>query len=308
MSKQWDVVSAGEIYIDHIFAGFSSWPDRGSEVFAPSYVREVGGGAAITACGLGRLGRNVAVMGIVGVEEGAWIDSVLAANGVDETMLQQTAGHTGTTVSISTVEDRTFFSYAGPNQDMSTWLGEEAALEKLTQARHVHFAIALSRSLATRIFPALRRAGTTVSIDPGWQQEWYEEPDNCATCREADCFLPNEKEAAYLAGLTYGQSAPEEIASELLRMGFVNTVVKLGGQGAISTKGNKICRVPAPSVRVVDTTGAGDAFDAGLIDALLDNADMESMLKRGCLLGSCSVRAAGALAGLPMRNEIEEMR
>jgi sugar/nucleoside kinase (ribokinase family) len=307
MSKRWDILAAGEIYIDHIFTGFASWPDPGGEVFAPSYARDLGGGAAITACGLGRLGRAVAVLGMVGSEESAWIASVLAAHRVDGSALRTAAGHTGTTVSISTAADRSFFSYAGPNSLLPAWLLEEAVIERLTQARHVHLALAPPRDLAARLLPALRAAGTTVSLDPGWQPAWYDDPGNRATCREVDCFLPNQKEAAWITGLAPDQATPEELAAALLRAGFANTVVKLGSRGAIATQGGAICRVAAPAVQVVDTTGAGDAFDAGLIDALLDHAATETMLRRGCLLGSLSVRAAGALSGLPLREEIEEM-
>lgn len=55
--KQYDVAVVGEIYIDHILTGFAKWPQPGEEVFTNEYMLEVGGGAAITACALARLGR-----------------------------------------------------------------------------------------------------------------------------------------------------------------------------------------------------------------------------------------------------------
>ena len=69
MNKTWDVITVGEIYVDHILSGFTDWPDLGREVFAPSYKRELGGGAAITACALARLERRAAVFGVVGGDE-----------------------------------------------------------------------------------------------------------------------------------------------------------------------------------------------------------------------------------------------
>ena len=63
-------------------------------------------------------------------------------------------------------------------------------------------------------------------------------------------------------------------------------------------------RAAALSVDAVDTTGAGDAFDAGLIDAILDHASPLEMLERACLYGSLSTRKAGALAALPNREEL----
>ena len=61
MNIAWDVAVAGEIFADHVFSGFARWPQPGEELFTDSYVREVGGGAAITACGLTRLGRRYAL-------------------------------------------------------------------------------------------------------------------------------------------------------------------------------------------------------------------------------------------------------
>ena len=87
--------------------------------------------------------------------------------------------------------------------------------------------------------------------------------------------------------------------------GFGNTVIKLGPRGAIATFGAGR-RVAPPAVEVVDTTGAGDAFNAGLIDARLDEASPEAILQRGCLLGALSVSSAGGLQSLPERREAEE--
>src|SRR5258706_15486506 len=71
--KPWDVVVVGDFFIDEILSDFSSLPKLGEEAFARTFLREIGGGAAITACGLGRLGVNVAVLGVVGGEDGIWL-------------------------------------------------------------------------------------------------------------------------------------------------------------------------------------------------------------------------------------------
>jgi sugar/nucleoside kinase (ribokinase family) len=59
-----------------------------------------------------------------------------------------------------------------------------------------------------------------------------------------------------------------------------------------------------PEVQVIDTTGAGDAFDAGFIDAWLSGGDIEEQLWRACVCGSLSTRAHGALSALPFREEM----
>ncbi|MGC2584240.1 MAG: PfkB family carbohydrate kinase, partial [Acidobacteriaceae bacterium] len=80
-------------------------------------------------------------------------------------------------------------------------------------------------------------------------------------------------------------------------------VVKMGSQGAVMRQPTGTLRVPACQVEAVDTTGAGDAFDAGFIDGLLDRENSEECLRRGCICGSLSTRAAGALSGLPGRHD-----
>src|SRR3954462_7435787 len=77
------VAVIGELFIDEIFADFGSYPKLGEEVFARKFRREVGGGAAITACGLAKLGVQVRVFGTVGKPDGKWVVDRLASFGVD---------------------------------------------------------------------------------------------------------------------------------------------------------------------------------------------------------------------------------
>src|SRR6201996_3915686 len=82
VNKIWDVAVVGEIFADHVFSGFERWPQPGEEHFTDHYVREAGGGAAITACALGKLGRRVALFAVMGEEDG-WLQERLSAFGVD---------------------------------------------------------------------------------------------------------------------------------------------------------------------------------------------------------------------------------
>jgi sugar/nucleoside kinase (ribokinase family) len=68
---------------------------------------------------------------------------------------------------------------------------------------------------------------------------------------------------------------------------------------------DRIVRVPAPAVHAIDTTGAGDAFNAGFIDVLLDGEAGQECLRRGCICGGLSTRAVGGLNGLPARVDLE---
>lgn len=299
--KTCDVAVAGEIYVDHIFTGFGVWPQPGEEVFTNEYAKELGGGAAITACALGRLQRSVRLVGAIGKNEKAWIADRLAAFHVEAGALHGAEQGTGITASVSTKTDRSFFTYVGANAHLETYLDSESAACQLEQARHVHFAFPIAAGLAARLLVRLHAAGCTISLDVGHQPRWLLDPANRATCSQVDYLLPNQREARILSGgdaETYLRFTAEN--------GWPSGVVKLGAQGAAMRREHGNVKVSAPRVEAVDTTGAGDAFDAGFIDGLLDGETGEVCLRRGCVCGALSTRAAGGLRGLPARLELKQ--
>jgi len=296
---KYDVAVVGEIYIDHVFTGFPAWPQPGEEAFARQYYREIGGGAANTACALGRLGRAVNLIGIIGASDADWFEARLSEFGVASEGIYRAEGNTGVTASVSMVDDRSFFSYAGANEKLADMLRSAVTLASLRRARHVHFALPLDRELARELLPALRNAGCTTSLDVGFQRAWLTSPANLDTCRATDYFLPNEREALLLCG---GGAA--DYLAFAQKSGLQAAVIKLGSLGAAMRVNGTTYNVSSPVVDVVDTTGAGDAFDAGFIDALLDEADPEDSLRRACICGGLSTRVEGSLRALPRREEV----
>lgn len=293
--KRWDVVVVGEIYADHIFSGFEAWPRPGEEVLAEHYLRELGGGSVNTACGLARLGRRTRLFGVVGEGDRGWFERRLGEFGVDTGSLHAVPGDTGVTVSVSTREDRSFFTYLGANRELGALLAREQTLAELSDARHVHFAMPLERAQAAALLPALRLAGCTTSLDVGHNPGWLADPANRASCREVDFFLPNQREAE----LVSGAAGPESYAAWARSAGLRRAVLKLGAAGAMAVEGGATCWAAPPRVDALDSTGAGDAFDAGWLDAWLDGAPPEQRLRRACICGALCAGAAGALAGLP---------
>jgi sugar/nucleoside kinase (ribokinase family) len=297
-----DVAVVGEIYIDHVFIGLSGWPQPGEEAFARQYYREIGGGAANTASALGRLGRAVNLIGVIGATDATWFKQRLGEFGVASDGIRSTDGDTGVTACVSLMGDRSFFSYLGENGKLSDILRSNIVLSSLTRARHVHFAMPLDHGLAAELLPLLRSAGCTTSLDVGFQRSWLTSSSALNTFRATDYFLPNEREARLIADgdtSVYLTFAREN--------GLPRAVVKLGSRGAIMQMDGQLYEASSPVVDVIDTTGAGDAFDAGFIDALLDHADPEDCLRRACICGALSTRTAGALSALPRREELREI-
>jgi sugar/nucleoside kinase (ribokinase family) len=299
---QYDVAVVGEIYIDHIFTGFTAWPQPGEEAFARDYHREIGGGAANTACALGRLGRTVNLIGAIGASDAEWFEERLLEFGVPGHGIRRTKGSTGVTASVSLSNDRSFFTYVGENEKLTDILRSDAVLDSLRSARHVHFALPLDDGLAEVLLPALRAAGCSTSLDVGFQPVWFNSSGALDTCRATDYFLPNEREALLLSG---GGAANYLAFAE--QKGLRAPLIKLGSRGAAMKVNGTLYEVASPIVDVIDTTGAGDAFDAGFIDALLDEADPVHCLRRACICGGLSTRLAGALQGLPFREEIGDI-
>jgi sugar/nucleoside kinase (ribokinase family) len=294
--KSVDVLVVGEIYVDHVFSGFTRWPQPGEEILTEDYVREVGGGAATTACGLGKIGRRVNLLGLMGKADEAWVSERLSPFNVGLKGLRFIeGGMTGISVSLSTRNDRSFFTHIGVNRDLEALLLESFSLEAMLDARHIHFSMPLSRAAAASLLPTLRAAGSTTSLDVGYQPEWLANPGNASTLRDIDHFLPNSKEAEILCN----SQSIDDYFNFTRHIGMSSAMLKLGAMGAAGETDHLRCLVPPPQVTALDTTGAGDAFNVGFIDALLDQAAPQERLQRACVIGALSTQRPGALTGLP---------
>jgi sugar/nucleoside kinase (ribokinase family) len=302
--KSWDVAVVGEIYADHVFSGFPAWPGPGEEVIAENYLRELGGGTINTACALSRLGRRVRLVGLIGEADLDWFEGRLGEFGVSMDGIRLGSDGTGITVSVSTVEDRSFFTYAGVNRALPELLASPEIVADLVAARHVHFAMPLPRDLAAILLPLLRQAGCTTSLDVGYSPAWLCDPANRLSCRDVDLFLPNAKEAALLCG----DETPSSYEAWSVAAGIGRAVMKHGADGAWIADARGLRRVPAPRIDALDSTGAGDAFDAGVIDGLLDGESIDGCVERGCVCGALCTTAAGALQALPHPPQLRTLR
>jgi sugar/nucleoside kinase (ribokinase family) len=286
------IVVAGEIYLDQVFTGFSAWPQPGEEAFATFLTREVGGGAPQTAAGLARLGRDVTLVGPVGNED--WVRARLKQLGLGtEALYQHPSEPTGTTVAVSMPGERTFFTYRGANSDV------EAALLNLPEADHLHVAAACNCELLR----LLCRRAKTVSVDAGWHPEWLRDPSVQESLRSASWFFPNQIEAAAMTG----ESEPSEMLKRFDELG-IRAAVKLGPSGSAASLDGCFIQVPSIDVEPVDTTGAGDCFDAGFLDAWLRGESLDVCLQAGNICGALSTTTAGGMNGFPTREEMNKWR
>jgi ribokinase len=122
-----------------------------------------------------------------------------------------------------------------------------------------------------------------------------------------DVLTPNETEARVLAGRAPDASIdPEIVAQELIGRGVHQVVMTLGEKGALLITESSCKRFPAVLVRAVDTTGAGDAFNAGLATALAQGMSIEGAVQLAVIVGAMAVTKDGVIPSLPRPHEVLE--
>ncbi|QWT21047.1 carbohydrate kinase family protein [Bacillus sp. NP157] len=285
------VVVAGEINVDLILTGIERLPTFGTEMLATGAAQVPGSSSMICAFGLARLGNTVRFAGRVGDDErGRFCVDAMRAAGIDTTGVVIDALHeTGLTVALSGPSDRALVTFPGAIAELR---GADIADATLHGADHLHIS---SYFLQTHLHADIaglvtraRAAGLTVSLDPGFDPrgEWD------AGLREAlplvDVFLPNAVEACALAGT-------DEVETALRRLAVRGpmVVVKHGRDGCLTLEGDSVLRMPSFPVDSVDTTGAGDSFDAGFLHAWLRHQPMRSCMRWGAACGALSTRSLG---------------
>lgn len=186
--------------------------------------------------------------------------------------------------------------------------------DELLHVRHLHatgIVPALSascRELSHQLIDAMRSAGRTVSFDPNLRPQLW--PDQATMIAEinalafkAHWLLPGIEEGRVLTG----RDTPQAIAAFYLERGVQYVAIKLGAQGAYwqNDQGQQ-GYVPGQAVaQVIDTVGAGDAFAAGVLSALLEGLPLARAVARGNWCGSQAVQNRGDSEGLPQRAQLD---
>ena len=294
MSELPTVVTWGNIMCDLIFTGLPGLPVMGEEIYADGLDMSVGGGAALTALSMRRLGWKVVCMGRAGRDVfGDMALRMLSEEGVDTSLVQRfgsRAAPGNVTVALSFPHDRAFVTHqpAGP------W-NYPAQID--SGRRHHHFAGYEGREKIMRDISSLESA--TVSLDTGWCEGSSWRREVLDLLRWVDVFFPNEREALYLSG-------EDDVVSALRFLSKIcqRVVVTLGPSGALTLDDGREIRAPGFDVCPVDTTGCGDAFAAGFLDGWLTGSGLETCLRWGNALGAIVASSAGSLSSFGNREEI----
>ena len=294
-----DVLAIGELNPDLILSGFAvDGPVLGTEQAFDSQTLTLGSSTAIACVLMQRLGLRTAMAGLVGDDDhGRYCRDVLVENRVDIQAVRTDPDlATGLTISLSYPTDRLLLTRYGT---MTAFNAADIAPDLLTAARHLHVGSFFIQSALRPDLPDLFRAaqgrGQSTSLDLGWDPaETWDADVLSALLPHVSVVFPNRVELASV-------SRTDDIAKGLNRlhgMGARAIALKLGSEGAIWSTPQGIVRHSGFPVQVVDTTGAGDAFNAGFLRAWLDDGDPMACLVLGNACGALTAQKPGGIGGL----------
>ncbi|NLE45764.1 MAG: carbohydrate kinase family protein [Chloroflexi bacterium] len=299
------VLVIGELNVDMIVSGLASLPVLGHEILAEDCVTVLGSSSAICAAGMARLGVQVGFVGKVGADDrGRFVRGALDRLGVRTQHLITDPRHsTGITISLSLPVDRAMVTILGCIQELRV---EDVDIRVLGEYRHLHVgSYYLQRGLQsglTQLIDVAHEAGMTVSLDTGCDPlgRWHD-GRILDVIRLVDIFMPNEMEACAIAQVDSVDAALDRLSD----LGPL-VVVKLGAEGAITRWDGDVLHSPAFPVEVVDTTGAGDSFDAGFIYSyVVRDLPISAALQYANGCGALSTQGYGGTAAQPQLRELE---
>jgi sugar/nucleoside kinase (ribokinase family) len=291
------ILVVGDLNADLILTGLSGHPRYGREVLVNGCSLTLGGSGAIFACGAARLGREVKFLGKIGDDPtGDTVLKLMRARGVDVSGVKRDSKtNTGIAVAFTETGDRALVSYLGT---VATTTMRELSIGNLKKYLHLHVTspflqLGMSGEFAPLLMKA-KRAGLTTSMDPGWDPRGRWDLD--AIYPWLDVLLVNEHEAKALTKVGNPAKASRQLAEKVML-----AVVKNGPKGAVAS--TKIGHWKAGSYKVdaVDTTGAGDTFDAAFIDGWLQGHRVHEVLAYACAAGAISTEMPGGYDGQPTR-------
>ncbi|WP_285420003.1 ribokinase [Pseudomonas sp. efr-133-TYG-5] len=278
-------------------------PKGGETLIGHSFATVSGGKGANQAVAAARLGAQVAMVGCVGNDDyGVQLRDALLAEQIDCQAVSTVEDSSG--VALIVVDDNSqnaIVIVAGANGAMTPAVIDR--FDAVLQAADVIICqLEIPDATVGHALKRARALGKTVILNPApasrpLPADWY---------AAIDYLIPNESEAAALTGLSVDSlDSAEAAASRLMAMGAGKVIVTLGAQGSLFADGSRFEHFPAPTVKAVDTTAAGDTFVGGFAAALASGKTEAEAIRFGQVAAALSVTRAGAQPSIPTLSDVE---
>ncbi len=276
----------GDLNVDVIVSGAPQLPVLGHEIPCEDIQTVMGGAASIFACRLAQLGGNVDIFGKVGNDvNGSIVLRNFRSSGVGIDRVKVIDDFkTGITISLTFPENRAFITYV---EGIDNLTKSDISPELFRGYSHFHVSsIYILRKMLSSfswVFSEAKKRGLTTSLDTNADPlNKYEHVDEILS--HVDIFLPNDKEAKAITEANSVYSALEKLSEKVPVV-----AIKRGEKGAIGRHTNKTVTVKPLHIKPVDTTGAGDSFDAGFIYYFLHkNKGFKASMEFANALGALS--------------------
>jgi ribokinase len=277
-------------------------PSMGETILGRGYRVDYGGKGSNQAVGCARLGANVSFIARIGKDTfGEMALRLYREENVDASLVLQTAG-APTGVGFIIVEaasgNNCITIDPGANELLSP--ADVRECENAFDGVVVLTQLEVPVAAAEAAMACGRRRGALTILNPAPVRAL-----EASVLQMVDVLTPNQAEAKVLTGRNPSEEVPpEQLARELLARGVKNVVMTLGEKGALLVNASSSRHFPAISVTPVDTTGAGDAFNAGLAVALASGASQEEAVEFAVITGGLAVTREGVIPSLPRRSEL----
>ncbi|MDA3951112.1 MAG: ribokinase [Spirochaeta sp.] len=293
--KHWVI---GSLNVD-LVVDVARFPDPGETVRGTGFNTFLGGKGGNQAMALARLGGQPSVIGRVGDDQfgRTYRDSLAAAGATVEGIATDDAEPTGTAlIEVETAGNNRIVIVSGANGTVTPeWVAPH--LNAVERGDTVLLQLEIPMETVEAVVSAARDRGAVVILDPAPADTVADK-----TLRGIDWITPNEHEASVLTGIdTSDDSGLRRAAVELQRRGVGNVVIKAGARGALylARHLDAPLMIPSFSVSVVDTTAAGDSFNAGLAWALGEGATGEDAIRTAAATAALSITGKGAQSAMP---------
>jgi len=309
-----DIVGIGEVLIDFVGTEPRAYVD------VPAFQKCFGGAPMNTIVGVARLGLKSGAITAVGEDPfGDFLIHELEKNGVDISHVKVKKGMRTTIAFVANepeTGERTFIFYRKPwitgTADSSLSI-EDIDLDYISNTGILHvsgFSLSQNPSRKT-ILSAVKHARSSdvcISFDPTlridvWNSERTIRRVYGEILRMSNIATFSQEEASFILGTC----DPEKAARKAFKYGVEIVGIKMGAEGAFLQRrtGEKVM-LPAFKVKAIDTTGAGDGWNAGLLVGLIKGWDMHTCLSVANAVGALVVTKHGAITALPYRHELKE--
>jgi sugar/nucleoside kinase (ribokinase family) len=302
--KRPPVLVIGELNVDIVATGLRGSPEMGAEILAQDCELTLGSASAIFAVGMSKLDHKVTFVSQVGRDEfGDFCVAKLKQLGIaTSNVVRKASEKTGVTLALSGKRDRALITYPGA---IASLTADHVNGRLLKKHDHVHLtSYYLQKGLQPRfgeIFQHAKALGLTTSFDPNSDpsDRWNSKINS--VLKYTDVLFVNEREAIKLTNAKTAQAALKTLGAKVSCV-----VVKRGAKGAIAIRDNELFTDSGFRVKALDTTGAGDSFDAGFLSAYLMKQPPAECLRFGNACGALSAISLGGTAGQPTQAQLQE--